>query len=71
MIHGRNFEFNPEDYLKLVLEALKESIAILTEAAEKHYITLTGQAESLVITDKDYNPLANAISWMDAKHQGN
>ncbi|MGI6538267.1 MAG: FGGY-family carbohydrate kinase [Caldicoprobacterales bacterium] len=65
---GGIVEFNPEDYLKLVLEALKESIAdSYGGSREKHYITLTGQAESLVITDKDYNPLANAISWMDAR----
>lgn len=30
-------------------------------------ITLTGQAESLVVVDNDGNPLMNAISWMDER----
>jgi len=30
-------------------------------------ITLTGQAESLVVLDKDGNTLMNAISWMDER----
>lgn len=30
-------------------------------------ITLTGQAESLVVVGKDGNPLMNAISWMDER----
>ena len=37
------------------------------DPAKISQITLTGQAESLVVVDKDGTPLMNAISWMDER----
>ena len=65
---GGIVEFNADEYYKLVLQAMKESIAeAFGESREKHHIVLTGQAESLVITDETYKPLVNAISWLDTR----
>ncbi|NLB40687.1 MAG: hypothetical protein GX815_00205 [Clostridiales bacterium] len=54
--------------MQLVLQAMKECVAeAFGDSQEKHHIVLTGQAESLVITDETYKPLANAISWLDTR----
>jgi sugar (pentulose or hexulose) kinase len=57
-------EFEPEKYFESVVAALKNCV----QAAGINYvsrITLTGQAESLVILDKEGNPVRKAISWLD------
>ncbi len=65
---GGIVEFNADDYFKLLLQVMKECVSdAFGNSLEKHYIVLTGQAESLVITDEQYRPLANAISWMDTR----
>ncbi len=65
---GGIVEFNADDYFQLVLQAMKECVAeAFGDSQEKHHIVLTGQAESLVITDETYKPLANAISWLDTR----
>ena len=67
---GKFVEFDAEVYfddLAQMLKELAQSGAI--SAAEKCWITLTGQAESLVVLDSDMKPLMNAISWMDERSQ--
>ena len=65
---GGIVEFNADDYFQLVLQAMKECVAeAFGDSQEKHHIVLTGQAESIVITDETYKPLANAISWLDTR----
>ena len=68
--NGKFVEFNAEDYyddLAQMLHELSESGALSKD--EKCRITLTGQAESLVILGEDMKPLMNAISWMDERSQ--
>ncbi len=67
---GKFVEFNAETYFEDLAQMLKElaqSGKIAPE--EKCWITLTGQAESLVVLDRDMKPLMNAISWMDERSQ--
>lgn len=67
---GKFVEFNAEDYfgdLAQILKELAQSGKISAE--EKCVITLTGQAESLVILDENMKPLMNAISWMDERSE--
>lgn len=65
---GGIVEFNAEDYFNLVLQAMRECVAeAFGNSRKKHYIVLTGQAESLVITDENYKPKSNAISWLDTR----
>lgn len=65
---GGIVEFNADDYFNNLLQVMKECAAeSFGNSLEKHYIVLTGQAESLVITNEQYRPLANAISWMDTR----
>lgn len=63
---GKFVEFDPETYFDDLAAMLKE----LSAAVEGPYsITLTGQAESLVVLDEHMQPLMNAISWMDERSQ--
>jgi len=61
-------EFDADSYyqdLTKLIGSMIESNAV--DAAQVAQITLTGQAESLVVVDKDGNTLMNAISWMDER----
>ncbi len=51
-----------EDLLVLLSDMLKEN-----KVSSVSEIAFTGQAESLVVLDKDGNPLMNCISWMDER----
>lgn len=57
-------EFEPEEYYSSVLAAMKSCVtaAGINEVSK---IILTGQAESLVVIDKDGKPVRMAISWLD------
>ena len=67
---GKFVEFDAEKYFDDLAAMLKElSQSGVIAAGEKCHITLTGQAESLVVLDKNYKPLMNAISWMDERSQ--
>ncbi len=61
-------EFDPERYWELckkgVADAIKKSDVNKKDIVS---ISLTGQAESLVVLDKNLRPLRNGISWMDTR----
>lgn len=59
-------EFDAAAYFENLLLLLKEMVTThkITTIDE---LALTGQAESLVVLDKDGKPLMNAISWMDER----
>ena len=60
----KKIEFNAENYFQDVVTLLKELNSCNIPIKE---ITLTGQAESLILLDKDGLPIGNAISWMDER----
>ena len=63
---GKFVEFDAEAYYNDLAAMLKE----LSQAVEGPFvISLTGQAESLVILDRNMKPMMNAISWMDERSQ--
>ena len=59
-------EFDPEAYCRTLLHLLGDMVQENHITAIRQ-IAFTGQAESLVVLDKDNNPLMNAISWMDER----
>ena len=61
-------EFDADKYFKSLTDLIASMIATNKIPADQvSQITLTGQAESLVVVDKDGNTLMNAISWMDER----
>ena len=56
-------EFNADTYFE-GLTALIRSMVEKSQIHDVSQIILTGQAESLVVVDKNGNALMNAISWM-------
>lgn len=68
--NGKFVEFNAETYFADLVQMLEElSGSGAVPAGEPCRITLTGQAESLVVLDGNMKPLMNAISWMDERSQ--
>lgn len=59
-------EFNADTYFE-GLTALIRSMVEKSQIHDVSQIILTGQAESLVVVDKNGNALMNAISWMDER----
>ena len=59
---GKQVEFDANAYFDSIVEMLKE-----LGASDVKCVTLTGQAESLVLLGDDMQPLMNAISWMDER----
>ena len=59
-------EFNAKSYCHSFLELLG-IMAGQNNITSIRQIAFTGQAESLVVLDKDGEPLMNAISWMDER----
>lgn len=57
-------EFDPDEYFSGILSAMKNCIRT-AGVCEISRIVLTGQAESLVILDKNASPVRKAISWLD------
>ena len=62
----KRVEFNADRYFDAVIELLKELNQYGLPIRE---ITLTGQAESLILLDEKGKPLCNAISWMDERSE--
>ncbi len=65
---GDFVEFDPENYWDLCRESIKKSIknsAIDPKTIAS--ISITGQAESLILLDTNYRPLRMAISWLDER----
>ena len=63
-------EFDPNAYLNNLLELIRLLFASGgADPRELISITLTGQAESLLVLESSGQPLMNAISWMDERSQ--
>jgi xylulokinase len=62
----KKVEFNCDDVIHKMMEMLWELGANAPPGSVKN-ITLTGQAESLVLLDGNYKPIRRAISWMDER----
>jgi len=63
-------EFDPNVYLNNLLELIRSLfLSGGADPRELISITLTGQAESLLVLDASGRPLMNAISWMDERSQ--
>ena len=61
-------EFDADKYFESLTKLIGTMItANQIPADQVSQITLTGQAESLVVVDKNGNTLMNAISWMDER----
>lgn len=61
-------EFDPEKYFNDLTDLIGSMIRQNNVTpAQVSQITLTGQAESLVVVDKNGRALMNAISWMDER----
>ena len=61
-------EFDADRYFEDLMKLIGSMIASNgIDAAQVAQITLTGQAESLVVVDREGNTLMNAISWMDER----
>jgi xylulokinase len=62
-------EFNAEQYFDTLISTVQR--CCLSSSLGKPYnitqIVLTGQAESLVVIDKNGKPLRNGISWLDMR----
>ena len=58
-------EFEPGEYISGLLDLIRAVSSGYN--GEKISITLTGQAESLLVLDGSAEPLMNAISWMDER----
>jgi Sugar (pentulose and hexulose) kinases len=65
-------EFDAELYflniIELIASCYRKSTAVLGNQAVQ--IVLTGQAESLIVVDKNGKPLRNGISWLDMRSVG-
>ena len=59
-------EFKAEEYCQKLM-GLLSGLFKDNKVAEVSQIAFTGQAESLVVLDKDGIPMMNAISWMDER----
>jgi xylulokinase len=66
---GNRVEFSADSVADAVVDMLRElgNKASLEGAGPITQVTLTGQAESLVLLGKDGRPLRPAISWMDER----
>ena len=61
-------EFDADLYCSNILKLIGSMIASNgVPADDVAQITFTGQAESLVVLDKDGSTMMNAISWMDER----
>lgn len=68
---GNTVEFDAEKYfeilIKLIMQCCEKSWASKPYPVKQ--IVLTGQAESLIMLDKNDTPVRNAISWLDMRSQ--
>lgn len=67
---GKYVEFSAEKYANNVLGLIKRCKDKLSDKSDHiRTIVLTGQAESLVVIDKNGKPLRNGISWLDMRSE--
>ncbi|MCF6335930.1 MAG: hypothetical protein L3J12_09330 [Spirochaetales bacterium] len=62
----KRVEFSADEYFRTVIDLLNELSQYGLPIGE---VTLTGQAESLVLLDENMKPLGPAISWMDERSE--
>ena len=61
-------EFDPSGYFDAVVGTIRSClIKGDIKPSDVVSVVLTGQAESLIVIDKEGNPLRNGISWMDER----
>lgn len=61
-------EFDADKYCKSIMKLISSMVSKNNiDATQVAQIIFTGQAESLVVVDKEGNTLMNAISWMDER----
>jgi len=66
--NGSRVEFDPEEYWSDCLRCVQNAIDTAGIDPKRIVtIALTGQAESLIILDRNLSPLRNGISWMDSR----
>lgn len=66
--HGPCVEFDAEQYFGLVLSALSRcASSAFKDSSQIRQIVLTGQAESLILTDEQIRPIRLGISWLDER----
>jgi len=63
---GSKVEFDSDAVINTMLEMLRE-LGGKAPPGSVCTVTLTGQAESLILLDKNLKPLRRAISWMDER----
>jgi sugar (pentulose or hexulose) kinase len=67
-VKGDFVEFDPESYWVICAENIKSSIKSTgIDPGSIVSLSVTGQAESLVLLDSKHRPLRMAISWMDER----
>ena len=66
---GDMVEFDAKEYFSQIKETISRCCkqAFLKAPYPVDQIILTGQAESLIIVDRDMQPLRNGISWLDMR----
>ncbi len=62
-------EQDPADWWRVICQSLQEVSQGMT-GAEIEAICICGQGPTLVMTDADGQPLANAVTWMDGRASG-
>ena len=60
-VSGDTVEFPPDEYVRLFSEAFDE----LNECYPVYAFSIDTQCETLIVADKDGDPLMNAIVWLD------
>ncbi len=58
-------EQDPEDYWRVLVATAREALGTCERRVSR--IALSTQADTLIVTDVDGNPLMPAISWMDTR----
>ncbi len=67
-IIGDFVEFDAEDYWQKCMKGISAVLAKSGVDPKKVFsIIISSQAETLVILDKEFNPLRKAISWLDSR----
>jgi len=62
---GDFIEFEADDYVKICLEAINE----IKKTVKIDALAIDTQGETIILTDKDGNPVRRAIVWLDNRAQ--
>lgn len=66
---GDFVEFDPASYFSMILTLIQKAASFgkTKNGEDVSQIVLTGQAESLIMLDKEYFPVCAGISWLDMR----